>query len=155
MKKKLIWLFVLVIFAAISMAGCGNKDEKDILSYCDEDIQTLFDGDELPMAVRHGRGGEFGYIQYETTDKQMIRAFMQAVRQIKVEEQTEGIAFDALDEIVFVMEDGQTYFICFNAWRLDNIDRNNKTETIYNLKNVSPLQDLCKKIDKDENMVKR
>lgn len=133
-KRILIILSMLFL-----LAGCG-KDEHDFLSYCGEDVQNVFEADELPIAIHYGIGGEGGYTEYETTDEQLILDIINVMQQLEIQEQTEEYAFDANQSIGFVMKDGEEYWINFNNWRLESND------CLYTVNNIEKLIELVKQI---------
>lgn len=89
------------------------------------DIETVFDdpvfvqimeGEIVPVEVRHGLGGEGGYSQDVSQDPEVIKAYIEAFRNMKIKEiLTDKDDFnyvsDGINDYIFYLEDGSEVMV--------------------------------------------
>ncbi|SCW62053.1 hypothetical protein SAMN02910456_02208 [Ruminococcaceae bacterium YRB3002] len=111
-------------------------------------LEDILEGKESPVEVRYGVGGEQGYITSTTRDPEVIRGFIEALREITIKERITdrdrmGYAADGNADITLEMEDGRTAKI-----QLDR-DAGTKVHTdnaVYLLDNTDKLNIMCTRI---------
>lgn len=107
--------------------GCQNNSigtvpEEDTTKYDMEQVvrdkvfSGIMEGKIVPVEMKYGIGGESGYEQYSTEDPEMIDAYIEAFKEIKIKEvitnqQDMIIVFDGTEDYTFVTEDGSTIVI--------------------------------------------
>lgn len=107
-----------------SQAGDSSKIESTKPgSTCD--IETVFDdpvfikimeGEIVPVKVCHGLGGECGYTQDWSEDPEMIQAYIDALRNIKIkevitDEEEFNYVADGINDYIFLLDDDTSILI--------------------------------------------
>ena len=74
------------------------------------------EGKIIPTEIRHGVGGEGGYIQYPSKDTEVINKYIEALREFKIEKTIEDqndfeYVADAVNDYIFYLEDGREFLI--------------------------------------------
>lgn len=96
-------------FATVSEENTTKYDIEQVVG--DTVFSDIIEGKIVPIAFKYGIGGADGYKQYSTEDSEMIDAYIEALKQIKIKEvitdkQDMVIVIDGIEDYIFVMEDG-------------------------------------------------
>ena len=119
--KRIVGVLASLLFVCC-LGGCqsnrmGTVPEENSTKYDIEQVvdDTVFSdilvGKKAPVAFKYGIGGAGGYKQYSTEDSEMIDAYIEALKKIKVKEEITDkedwiVVFDGIEDYIFVMEDG-------------------------------------------------
>ena len=105
---KWFWSFLLVLMLGIGGAGNGEKlteENEAVWNY-----SGISEPEELVYIQQYEMCSE-----YETRDPEVIRDCIRALKEMKIEGETDLCATDAGDILSFVMEDGSSYAVSFEA----------------------------------------
>ena len=96
-------------FATVSEENTTKYDIEQVVG--DTVFSDIIEGKIVPVAFKYGIGGAGGYKQYATEDFEMIDAYIDALKQIKIKEvitnqQDMRIVIVGIEDYIFVMEDG-------------------------------------------------
>lgn len=114
---KLISCFLLSIFLITACSPAADNMEYDIeQAFSDPVFCQIMEGKLFPIEVRYGVGGEEGYHQYTSTDKDTIQKYIEAFRHLKLkeivtDEQDFEHMMDAITDYIFYLEDGKEVLI--------------------------------------------
>lgn len=119
--KRIVGILASLLFVCC-LGGCQNNSigavpEVNITKYDIEQVvhdkvfSDIIEGKNVPVAFKYGIGGAGGYKQYSTEDSEMIDAYIEALKKIKVKEEITDkedwiVVFDGIEDYIFVMEDG-------------------------------------------------
>ena len=164
MKKYSIFLVILII--AVIGSGCTGRESEEIETKTETvsvtetgyDIEKVFpdplfarivEGKIIPKEIRHGVGGEGGYIQYPSKDPEVINAYIEALKEFKIKEIIEDkndfeYVADAVNDYIFYLEDGREFLISIDL-NVYVIDREKGIQ--YVLEFNKKLSDLNKEYD--------
>ena len=119
MKKSFQLLFIPVFSCALLLAGCNDKKGESITKYkyeiedavSDETFSSVIEGKLVPVEIKFGMGGESGYEQFSTKDSEMISAYIEALRAVRIkkvitDEEDMFLVNDGIEDYSFIMEDG-------------------------------------------------
>lgn len=119
MKFKLFLIGILLCI----LTGCKNNsaytydcDDREYTYeiekvFHDNAFSSILKGENVPVEIKYGMGGEGGYEQYSTKDSKMINEYIEAFKEIKIKEVITNqddmiIIFDGIEDYIFIMEDG-------------------------------------------------
>ena len=116
---KLLLVVLLLFFSGSSKkeivpATDQNTDSGYTESFNDEDSVWNYAGSSQPVKLTYIRGYET-CSSYETEDPELISACVDAVKVMKLGEETDLCALDADDTLYFEMENGDSYSLMFEA----------------------------------------
>ena len=141
MKKYSVFMVILIL--AIIGSGCTNRENEAKLEKIEDvsvfetgyDIEKVFpdpifaqivEGKIIPKEIRHGIGGEGGYIQYPSKDPEVINKYIEALKEFKIKEVIEDenefkYTADAVNDYIFYLEDGRELLVSIdlNAYVID------------------------------------
>ena len=141
MKKYSVFMVILIL--AIIGSGCTNRENEAKSEKIEDvsvfetgyDIEKVFpdpifaqivEGKIIPKEIRHGVGGEGGYIQYPSKDPEVINKYIEALKEFKIKEVIEDenefkYTADAVNDYIFYLEDGRELLVSIdlNAYVLD------------------------------------
>ena len=111
--------------------------------YTDEAFRKIMEGEVSPVIVIYGLGGEGGYISATSKDPEVIKGFIEAFRDIKINRSTDNpdemdYVMDGGEDIVFGLEDGSQVNLS-----LDGRNRIHANDVVYFLDNTQRLSDMC------------
>ena len=96
-KKQYLQLPVLVMFViicAVSLVSCSKQEDIDEeyeyeieRAFPDDTFISVIEGNTLPKEIVVGFGGENGYEQFSTIDPAMIDEYINAFRNVVIEEE--------------------------------------------------------------------
>ncbi len=71
----------------------------------------IIEGEVFPVQVKYGVGGEAGYVQWSSSDAEVVNAYIQAMRKVQIEQiitnpEEMYVVFDGVEDYIFVLEDG-------------------------------------------------
>lgn len=140
MKKYSIFLVVLIL---VICSGCTNREieTEEVKTGEKSDVQTGYDiekvfpdplfseimeGKIIPVEFRHGFGGEAGYFQYPSKDSEVIKKYIEALKEFRIEKIIEDKdkfvnVCDAVNDYIFILDDGREILISIdlNAYVID------------------------------------
>ena len=140
MKKYSIFLVVLIL---VICSGCTNREieTEEVKTGEKSDVQTGYDiekvfpdplfseimeGKIIPVEFRHGFGGEAGYFQYPSKDSEVIKKYIEALKEFRIEKIIEDKdqfvnVCDAVNDYIFILNDGRETLISIdlNAYAID------------------------------------
>lgn len=119
MKFKLFLMGIMICI----LTGCKNKSaytyDCDDIEYKyeiekvfhDNVFSSILKGENVPVEIKYGMGGEGGYEQYSTKDSKMINEYIEAFKEVKIKEVITNqddmiVIFDGIEDYIFIMEDG-------------------------------------------------
>lgn len=116
MKKILI--ISTMILMLLSIAACGGTEDKVGDTGAAYDIEYVFpndtfisvvEGEQIPIEIIVGFGGENGYEQYSTKDTDTINEYIEAFRSVHIKEEIEEqdkmiFVADGIIDYTFVLE---------------------------------------------------
>ena len=141
MKKYSVFMVILIL--AIIGSGCTNRENEAKSEKIEDvsvfetgyDIEKVFpdpifaqivEGKIIPKEIRHGVGGEGGYIQYPSKDSEVINKYIEALKEFKIKEVIEDenefkYTADAVNDYIFYLEDGRELLVSIdlNAYVID------------------------------------
>ncbi len=96
-------------FATVSEENTTKYDIEQVVG--DAVFSDIIEGKNVPVAFKYGIGGAGGYKQYATEDSEMIGAYIEALKEIRIKEEITDkedwiVVFDGIEDYIFVMEDG-------------------------------------------------
>ena len=96
-------------FATVSEENTTKYDIEQVVG--DAVFSDIIEGKIVPVAFKYGIGGAGGYKQYATEDSEMIGAYIEALKEIRIKEEITDkedwiVVFDGIEDYIFVMEDG-------------------------------------------------
>lgn len=120
--KKII-VFAICVMCLFTSVGCGTTDKhtkkKDQISeqyaiekvFHDQKFSDVIHGNNVPVEIIFGVGGECGYVQYSTRDPEMINEYIEAFKEIRIEEEITNpkdmiVVYDGIEDYSFVFDDG-------------------------------------------------
>ena len=115
MKKRYRLLLIPLFSCILLLSGCNEnipKHEYEIEDvYSNDSFYSIIEGESVPVEIRFGIGGESGYIQFSTKDTEMISAYIEAFRAVKIkqvitDENDMFFVMDGIEDYTFIMEDG-------------------------------------------------
>ena len=164
--KKAVMIFsimtVLMIGGCAGEGGLGNDssaggrgrlqsaqssdDEDGVYDieriYTDDLMREIVEGDEMPIFVGYGLGGESGYVSAMSDDPEIIDGFIEAFREVKIgstkHDSTDMYVADGGEDIVFVMEDGRQFNIAMDGRIWIHTD-----DVVFELGNTAKLSEMC------------
>lgn len=154
MKKRFQLLFVPIIGCTLLLAGCNDKKDENITKYkyeiedvvSDETFSSVLEGKLIPVEIKFGMGGESGYEQFSTKDSEMISAYIDALRAVRIkkvitDEDDMFLVNDGIEDYSFIMEDGtKTGFgTDLSTYVMDR--ENNKQYVLENTDELDKLND--------------
>ncbi len=154
MKKRFQLLFVPIIGCTLLLAGCNDKKDENITKYkyeiedvvSDETFSSVLEGKMIPVEIKFGMGGESGYEQFSTKDSEMISAYIDALRAVRIkkvitDEDDMFLVNDGIEDYSFIMEDGtKTGFgTDLSTYVMDR--ENNKQYVLENTDELDKLND--------------
>lgn len=154
MKKRFQLLFVPIIGCTLLLAGCNDKKDENITKYkyeiedvvSDETFSSVLEGKLIPVEIKLGMGGESGYEQFSTKDSEMISAYIDALRAVRIkkvitDEDDMFLVNDGIEDYSFIMEDGtKTGFgTDLSTYVMDR--ENNKQYVLENTDELDKLND--------------
>lgn len=166
MKKYSIFLVVLVL---VICSGCTNREieTKEVKTVEKSDVQKKYDIEKvfpdplfseiveekiIPVEFRHGFGGEAGYFQYPSKDSEVIKKYIEALKEFRIEKIIEDKdqfvdVFDAVNDYIFILDDGREILISIdlNAYV---IDREKGVQYVFEFN--KKLSDLNREYDIDD-----
>ncbi len=112
----------------IVTTNAGSQEEKlleELRQGVNYDIEIAFDdpafiqimeGEMIPVEVRHGLGGEGGYSQDKSQDPEVIRNYIEALRNLRIkevvtDEEEFNYVWDGINDYIFFLEDGSEILI--------------------------------------------
>lgn len=77
----------------------------------DQKFSDVIHGNNVPVEIIFGVGGECGYVQYSTRDPEMINEYIEAFKEIRIEEEITNpkdmiVVYDGIEDYSFVFDDG-------------------------------------------------
>ena len=123
------------------------------------DIESVFDdpviiqimeGEIMPVEVRHGLGGEGGYSQDKSKDPEVIRAYIDAFRNLKIKEvKTDKNDFnyvmDAINDYIFILDEDSEVIISLDLNKY--VIKDDKQYVFEHSKELSDLNELIAEVD--------
>ena len=115
MTKKIFMIIVLMVLFVST--GCMSKHQYDIETAFDsEGFIQIIEGDITPVEIRHGLGGECGYLQDISQDPKIISAYIAAFRSFKLKEIIKDeddfkYVADGINDYIFFFDDGSSVMI--------------------------------------------
>lgn len=115
LKMKRILVFVIfILLCSTLLSGC-NKDiiesNYDIERvFTDDTFKNIIEGKTKPVEIIVGFGGENGYEDFSTKDPAMINEYINAFREVKIEEEIKDkdkmiYVADGIVDFTFKMDD--------------------------------------------------
>lgn len=115
LKMKRILVFVIfILLCSTLLSGC-NKDiiesNYDIERvFTDDTFKNIIEGKTKPVEIIVGVGGENGYEDFSTKDPAMINEYINAFREVKIEEEIKDkdkmiYVADGIVDFTFKMDD--------------------------------------------------
>ncbi len=111
--------------------------------YQDDLLEQIIEGNETPVFVGYGLGGESGYVTAETDDAEVINGFIEALREVTIKStdhnpESHIYVADGGEDIVFAMEDGRQFNISMDGriWI-------HKDDVVFELGNTGRLSEMC------------
>ena len=126
-------IFMVILILGMIGSGCTNRESEANKAKIEDvsvvevqyDIEKVFpdplfadivEGKIIPTEIRHGVGGEGGYIQYPSKDPEVINKYIEALREFKIEKIVEDqndfkYVADAVNDYIFYLEDGREFLI--------------------------------------------
>lgn len=115
----------------------------------DSVFSDIIQGEVKPVKVVYGRGGEFGYEQFISTEETMIECILDGLRLFTVKEVVDdgsvSYTADGNEDITFFLEDGTKSTV--------SIDNKNYIHTRENYTDVVYIFDNCNKLTSFEEMM--
>ncbi|MBR6256415.1 MAG: hypothetical protein IKR23_03470 [Lachnospiraceae bacterium] len=125
--------------------GCedGNTVYDIERVYTDGSFSRIIEGEEVPVIVMYGLGGESGYVSAVSQDPDTINEFIEAFRDLRIqsvfsEDEDPGYVADGGEDIVFGMEDGSQVAVA-----LDGRTRIHTDGMVFHLENTGKLSEVC------------
>lgn len=119
--KRLIRLSFILVFCLSFLGGCKGGSGKEAGQITRKiDLQTTMKEEwkgEIPVRLTYCRNHETSEV-YETGDEEMISRMAEALSNVEILEETDVSATDSDDILVFEMQDGRKYSICFEGGML-------------------------------------
>ncbi len=98
---------------SIDAFNCDNIEYKYEIEQVFQDIafSSILEGENLPVEIKYGMGGEGGYEQHSTKDPKIINEYIEAFKEIKIKEVITNqddmiVVFDGIEDYTFILEDG-------------------------------------------------
>lgn len=110
--------------------------------YPDELMKKIIEGEEMPMVIGYGLGGESGYVTAMSQDTEIIGAFIDGLRELSIKsistpDQASYVA-DGGEDIIFGMEDGSQFDIALDGRQWIHTD-----SAVYELADTAALSEVC------------
>ncbi len=111
--------------------------------YPDELMKKIIEGEEMPMVIGYGLGGESGYVTAMSQDTEIISAFIDAFRELSIKSissDPDNAAYvaDGGEDIIFGMEDGSQFDIALDGRQWIHTD-----SAVYELADTAALSEVC------------
>ncbi|MCR4586413.1 MAG: hypothetical protein K5686_11900 [Lachnospiraceae bacterium] len=111
--------------------------------YTDDLFKEIIEGDETPVFVGYGLGGESGYVTASSTDPEVINGFIEAFREVTVKSidhnpESDMYVADGGEDIAFGMEDGRQFNIALDGRIWIHTDA-----AVFELDNTGRLSEMC------------
>ena len=111
--------------------------------YTNRSFVRIIEGEEVPVIVLYGLGGESGYVSAVSQDPDTINDFIEAFRDLRIqsvfsEDEDPGYVADGGEDIIFGMEDGSQVNIA-----LDGRIRIHADGMVFHLENSGKLNEVC------------
>lgn len=111
--------------------------------YTDTLFCRIMEGDEIPLVVIYGLGGEGGYVSAMSDDPETVNGFIEALREVKIKSTTQdpddfGYTADGGEDIVFGMKDNTKFSIA-----LDGRVRIHGNGVVFEIENTQKLSEMC------------
>ena len=118
MKRRTISGIAVLLLLCSVLCGCAPSGGGQTVS---KEIPVLWTETEIPTALEYDRMWIYG-AHAETEDPEAIRKIVEAVRNIRVQEQEGSRAEDYTDILLFTFRDGHTCRLEFDAdsWLVDD-----------------------------------
>lgn len=150
MKKQYRLLFIPLFSCILLLVGCNESVPKHKYEiedvYSDDSFNSIIEGELVPVEIKFGIGGEDGYIQFSTKDTEMISAYIEAFRTVKIkqvitDENDMIIVMDGIEDYAFIMEDGTKVYLgtYLSTYIMDRA--NNKQIVLENSDKLKKLND--------------
>ncbi len=111
--------------------------------YPNDLFMKIIEGDEMPIFVGYGLGGESGYVSAVSDDAEVINGFIEAFREVTIKStdhnpESHMYVADGGEDIVFEMEDGRQFNIAMDGRIWIHTD-----DVVFELGNTAMLSDMC------------
>jgi hypothetical protein len=162
-------IFMVILILGMIGSGCTNRESETNKAKIEDvsvvevqyDIEKVFpdplfaeivEGKIIPTEIRHGVGGEGGYIQYPSKDTEVINKYIEALREFKIEKTIEDqndfeYVADAVNDYIFYLEDGREFLISIDL-NSYVIDREKGVQYVFEFN--KKLSDLNREYDIDD-----
>ncbi len=113
--KRILILVIFILLCSILLSGCNinniesNYDIERV--FTDDAFKNIIEGKTKPVEIIVGFGGENGYESFSTKDPAVIDEYINAFRNIKIEEEIKDEdkmirVWDGVVDFTFKMDDG-------------------------------------------------
>ncbi len=111
--------------------------------YPDDLFKKIIEGDETPVLVGYGLGGESGYVTAESDEAEVINGFIEAFREVTIKStdhnpESDMYVADGGEDIIFGMEDGRQFHIAMDGRIWIHTD-----DVVFELDNTGRLSEMC------------
>lgn len=94
--KKILFL-IMILFV---MSGCADKKEEATI-----EVKKMDVNEKMPVKAIYGRRWIYG-ANYETEDPELIKALVEALKDVRIGAETDIMTTDSTDLIFLYFEDG-------------------------------------------------
>ncbi len=98
---------------SVDAFNCDDMEYKFDIEKVFHDIafSSIIEGENVPVEIKYGMGGEGGYRQYSTKDTKIINEYIEAFKEIKIKEAITNqddmiVVHDGIEDYIFILEDG-------------------------------------------------
>ncbi len=111
--------------------------------YQDDLFKKIIEGDETPVLVGYGLGGEGGYVTAVSDEAEVINGFIEAFREVTIKStdhnpESNMYVADGGEDIIFGMEDGRQFNIAMDGRIWIHTD-----DVVFELDNIGRLSEMC------------